>query len=249
MLKTLDNALDLLTYFTREKRQWGVRELAKEMHVSHTVVYRILATYERYGFVRQEAKTKKYELGFAFLEYGSILRDNLDMTQLIYPVMKKTADATRESVFLTWLDGTEGICLEIAESQQAVKYAFSVGTRTLLYAGASNKVIMAYLPPDVQTAIIGKGLLAKTAHTIQSEERLLDDLSRIREQGWAYSVSEYTDNVFGIAVPLFASDGKVTASLTIAGPDYRMPAEKVPHALEVLQAAKEEIQTYLQRIL
>lgn len=66
MLKTLDNALDLLKHFTREKPQWGVRELAKEMNISHTVVYRMLATFERYGFVKQEPKTKKYELGFSF---------------------------------------------------------------------------------------------------------------------------------------------------------------------------------------
>ncbi|WP_426983570.1 IclR family transcriptional regulator [Brevibacillus borstelensis] len=248
MLKTLDNALDLLKYFTREKPQWGVRELAKEMNISHTVVYRMLATFERYGFVKQEPKTKKYELGFSFLEYASTVRDNLDITELIYPVMKRVAEATNESVFLTWLDGLEGICLEIAESRQQVKYAMSIGSRTLLYAGASNKVIMAYLPASTQSAIIEKGLRPRTEHTIHDKEKLLQDLARIREVGWAYSLGEYTDTVFGIAVPLFSGDRQVVASLTIAGPDYRMPEEKVPEALMELRTAQQEVQAILQRI-
>ncbi|USG65532.1 IclR family transcriptional regulator [Brevibacillus ruminantium] len=249
MLKTLDNSLELLKYFTREKRQWGVRELAKEMNISHTAVYRMLATFERYGFIKKEAKTNKYELGYAFLEYASILRDNLDITQLIHPVMKKVVEETNESVFLTWLDGEEGICLDIAESRQPVKYALSVGSRTVLHAGASNKVIMAYLPSSTQAAILDRGLLPRTGHTVREKDKLLQQLSQIRQDGWAYSVGEYTDSVFGIAVPLFAQDRQVVASLTIAGPDYRMPREKVPGVLQVLQAAQQEIQSLLHRIL
>jgi IclR family transcriptional regulator, KDG regulon repressor len=248
VLKTLDNALHLLRYFTRERPQWGVRELAREMNISHPVVYRMLATFERHGFLRQDEQTKKYELGITFLEYGAILRDHLSITQIIYPVMKRLAETTGESVILTWLDGMEGICLEMAESTQRVKYAMSVGSRTLLYAGASNKVIMAYLPPHVQEAIIAKGLKPKTDRTILDKDELLRDLARIRSEGWAYSVGEYTENVFGIAVPLFAYDKRVVASLTIAGPDYRMPADAVPAALRALKEAQQEIQTLLQRI-
>lgn len=75
--------MDLLKYFSRERPQWGVRELAKEMHISHTIAYRMMATFERNGFLRQDQETRKYELGIKFMEYGAILRDRLNLTQLI----------------------------------------------------------------------------------------------------------------------------------------------------------------------
>ena len=72
-LKTLDNSLEVLKYFNKENPTWGVRELAKEMDISHSIIYRILATFEKQGFLIQNPETKKYELGLRFLEYGQMV--------------------------------------------------------------------------------------------------------------------------------------------------------------------------------
>ncbi|MDT2193518.1 helix-turn-helix domain-containing protein [Paenibacillus larvae] len=50
MLKTLEKSLDLLEHFTEETPSWGVRELAKKMGLSHSIVYRILVTYKKKAF-------------------------------------------------------------------------------------------------------------------------------------------------------------------------------------------------------
>jgi DNA-binding IclR family transcriptional regulator len=49
----------LLKSFTRENPVWGVRELSKESGMSHSVVYRILATFEKQGFLVKDEQTKK----------------------------------------------------------------------------------------------------------------------------------------------------------------------------------------------
>lgn len=246
MLKTLDNSLQVLEHFTKEHPRWGVRELAKELGMSHSIVYRVLATFEKHGFLIQDPATQKYRLGLKLLEYGSIIRDSFKITDVIYPVMAEIAEATGESIFLTWLDGYEGICIEIAESQQKIKYALSVGSRTPLYAGASNKVIMAYLPVEAQAAIIAKGLKPKTDKVITAET-LLAGLKKIRRDGWAYSTGEYSEATFGIAVPLFAANKQIIASLTAAGPEFRMPEEKVQQTLVVLRKGRDKIQDLLDR--
>lgn len=247
MLKTLDNALDVLKYFTREYPQWGVRELAKELNIGHSIVYRILATFEKHGFLIQNDQNKKYQLGIKFMEYGAIIRDTFKVSDIIYPVMKQLSEETGESIFLTWLDGIEGICVEIVESSQKIKYALSVGSRTPLYAGASNKVIMAYLSEEVQESIIAKGLKPKTDRTVTSKEQLLEDLQKILQREWAYSVGEYSESVFGIAVPLFNHNKEVIASLTVAGPEFRMPKEKVESTLQFLHNGRNQIQELLHR--
>ncbi|MFM1655129.1 helix-turn-helix domain-containing protein [Brevibacillus sp. B_LB10_24] len=55
----MDSALELLKSFTRENPVWGVRELSKELGMSHSVVYRILATFEKQGFLVKDEQTKK----------------------------------------------------------------------------------------------------------------------------------------------------------------------------------------------
>jgi DNA-binding IclR family transcriptional regulator len=247
-LKTLDNALVLLKYFTKDTPVWGVRELAKELNVSHSIVHRILTTYEKHGFFLQNRETKKYELGIKFWEYGQLVQDRLNISDFISPIMKALSDETGETVILTLLEGMEAVDLEIVESPQTVKYTLTVGNRAPLYVGASSKVIMAYLPTDKQEAVISLGLNHFTSNTIVDPDRLRADLKEIQAQGWCYSEGEYFDETFGISVPLFNKKQEICAALSIAGPSYRMPQNKIPEALTVIQRSGKDIQRYLSAI-
>ncbi|EGK07756.1 IclR family transcriptional regulator [Desmospora sp. 8437] len=246
-LKTLDNSLELLKYFTEKNTAWGVRELAKEMNMSHSIVYRILSTFEKHGFLIQNPDTKKYELGLKFWEYGQLVQEKFRLLDLIHPIMERISEETGESIFLTRLDGMEGVCADIAESSQMIKYAVSVGTRTPLYAGASNKTIMAYLPKEKQEAIIQEGLNPMTDKTIVDADKLISELAEIREKGWCFSVGEYSESVFALTVPLFNWKKEIIASLAMAGPEYRVNDMDVPEMLKILQRECSEIQNYFDR--
>jgi DNA-binding IclR family transcriptional regulator len=247
-LKTLDNSLYLLEFFTRENPSWGVRELAKKCEMSHSVVQRILSTFEKKGFLMKDPQTLKYELGISFWEYGQMVQEKIHLDDLIHPILERISKKGGESVFFTVLDGREGVCMDIAESEQNIKYAISIGSRTQLYAGASNKVIMAFLPYDQQAMIIDKGLKPVTSHTIVNEEKLKKDLIDIRQKGWCYSVGEYTESVFGIAIPLFNYRNEVFSSLTISGPAYRASEDQIEPLLQLLKKEGAKIQDYFHRL-
>jgi DNA-binding IclR family transcriptional regulator len=246
-LKTLENALEILKYFTKETPAWGVRELAKEMAVSHSIIHRILTTYVKYGFLVQNQETKKYELGIKFWEYGLLVQDRLHMSDFVHPVMQTLCEETGETAIFTLLDGIEAVDVEIVESPQKVKYLLTPGTRAPLYVGASSKVLMAFLPAEKQQAVIQSGLESFTGKTIVDPQTLLADLADIKNKGWCFSEGEYFEDTFGLSVPLFDKKGKVVASLSIAGPSYRMTAEKIPEALAMLQNSARSIQEYLQK--
>lgn len=246
-LKTLEKSVELLTLFTKERASWGVRELAKELNMNHTTVYRILATFEQHGFLIQNQETKKYELGMKFWEYGQLVEDKLGISECIYPIMKKISEKTGESIFLTWLFELECVCVEIAESTKTIKFAVSVGSRTPLYAGASNTVIMAYLPREIQEKVMEKGLKPFTEHTLVDHDKLLKTLDEIKQRGWCFSVGEFAEAVFGLAVPLFNKRKEIIGSLTIAGPENRAPQQNLSEMLQILQEGQREIQQYFDK--
>ncbi|WP_435164195.1 IclR family transcriptional regulator [Paenibacillus glycanilyticus] len=245
MLKTLDNSLELLHYFTKETPQWGVRELAKAMGMNHSIVFRILATFEQHGFLVQDKDSKKYSLGMKFMEFGAIVRDQFRISDVILPIMQQLSADTGESIYLTWRDGLEGICVEIVESSQTIRYGVTVGSRSPLFAGASNKVILAFLPEEELESI---QLQPFTDKTITSKEDLIQDLEKIRVAGWAYSVGEYTESVFALSLPLFNSSKEVVASITVGGPDFRMPQQKVEPTLQKLIRGRDEMQALIGKL-
>ncbi|MCP3739539.1 IclR family transcriptional regulator [Rossellomorea sp. BNER] len=247
-LKTLENSLHVLKYFTRQTPSWGVRELAKKMEVNHSIIYRILSTFEESGYLYQNPETKKYELGLRFLEYGEMVKERIQLSSEVFQAMRRVVDQTNESVFLTILDGNEGVTVEMVETSQNIKYAVSIGTRAPLYSGASCKVMMAYLQEERQMRIMEKGLESLTPNTITSPDELIKDLERIKSQGWCLSTGEYANDVFGLGVPLFDFGGNVFGSLTISGPVYRLSSIENDQTLAILKKEGEHIQRYLKHI-
>lgn len=242
ILKTLDNAIQVLNCFTKEKKAWGVRELARELKTSHTAINRILKTYEKNGFLTQDKESKKYYLGLKFVEFSQIIRERMSITEDILPIMEKISELTKESIFLTWKENKEGVTLAIAESEERIKFSVSIGTRTPLYVGASCKVIMAYLSKDEQLNVMEDGFQRFTVNTTNDMESLLKELNEIKKQGWSYTCGEYTDQVFGLGVPLFDKNDRVVASVTIAGPQYRLNDKKKKEMLHILLEETKEIQ-------
>jgi len=228
LLTTLDNSLKTLDYFTKENPEWGVRELAKVVGKSPSMIYRTLATFEKHGFLKKSLKTDKYRLDLKVLEYGLIVQDELKIPEIIAPDMNRLRDTTNESIYLTWLDKLEGVCISIIESKQNIQCKVSLGSRTPLYAGASAKVIMAFLSLEEKQKIIQKGLKKWTNQTIIDPQKLLTDLQKIKESGWSYSQGEFTESTIGLGVPIFNERGVILGSLTITMPEYRLTKTKFP---------------------
>ncbi|MFP3416583.1 IclR family transcriptional regulator, partial [Bacillus sp. SIMBA_074] len=76
----------------------------------------------------------------------------------IRPILERMMEEAGESIFLTSLDGDEGLTLDALEPDHVVKFSVSVGSRSPLFVGASYRSIMAYLPKEHIERIIQQGL-------------------------------------------------------------------------------------------
>ncbi|WP_313801694.1 IclR family transcriptional regulator [Cytobacillus sp.] len=245
--KTVSKALSILDAFTAEKPSWGLRDLARYLDMSHTIVHRILSTFEEKGYIVQNTETNKYELGIKFMELGNVVEENLKISEMIQPIMKRIALGTGESVVLTIVDNEEGLYLKIVESEKSVRFSESVGKRSPLYIGASHKVILAHLPPDIQNKIIDHGIENK-ARQIDTKESFQVLLEFIKKQGWFYTSSETFEEVAAVSIPLFDKKNNILGSLSVAGPDYRLTDEQAKKILPILKEYQENMNFILSKV-
>jgi DNA-binding IclR family transcriptional regulator len=238
--KTVSKALSILDVFTPDRPAWGLRDIARELDMSHTIVHRILKTFEEDGYIFQNPETNKYELGIKFIQLSNIVEERLRISDLINPIMKSIAVETMESVVLTVIDNEEGLFVKIIEGEQQVRFAESVGKRGPLYIGASHKVILAHLPDEIKNKIINQGILDH-AQQIESKELFLEKLELIRKQGWFYTAGETLNEVAAISVPVFDPRNNVIGSISVAGPSYRFTSEQGEKVLPILKDYLEQI--------
>jgi DNA-binding IclR family transcriptional regulator len=244
-LKTVDRVLHLLLQFSNEYPEWSTGELAKVLGLHRSIVYRMLTTLERRGFITQTDHRGRFRLGLKLIELGNVVLASMDLRQIAYPMMARLARETGESAFLTVISNDHALCIEKIDGHQRVRAMISIGDRYPLHAGASSKVLLAYLPSDTIDELIARGLVPITPNTITEPERLKEDLIMIRKQGWAYSIGELTPGAACVAAPLRNSNGAVVAALSLAGLISRFGKDRLPMLINMTRQVTEEISSHL----
>jgi DNA-binding IclR family transcriptional regulator len=244
-LKTVDRALQVLLQFTRERPEWSTSELARALGVHRSIVYRLLKTLERRGFVTQTDRQGRFALGLKLVELGNVVLSGLDLRQVASPFMARLVKETGESAFLSVLSGDDCVCIEKIDSPKAIRAMTSIGTHSPLHAGASGKVLLAHLSPGRIDNLIANGLKRVTPRTVTDPVRLREDLAQIRQHGWAYTVGELTPDVAAVSVPLWDSSGAVLGVLSAAGPASRFSQDRLPTLISVTCRAGEDISAQL----
>ena len=70
---------------------------------------------------------------------------------------------------------------------------------------------------------------------------LMDEFALIRKQGYACTTGEVDEGVTAFAVPLLTGDGRVLASISIAGPFFRLTDEAIETYREQVMKRVQEI--------
>jgi len=244
-LKTVDRALQVLLQFDQEHPEWSSSELAQSLGLHRSVVYRLLTTLERRGFVTQIGHRGRFRLGNKLVELGNVVLAGIDLRQIAHPIITRLVRETSESAFLTVVSGDESVCIDKVDSPQHIRVTLTIGGRYPLYAGASNKILLAYLPPDTLEVLIARGLDLITPQTITDATRLRNELVVIRERGYAFSVGELTPGVAALAVPLLNSNDTLVAALSIAGLASTFGEDRLSTLINATRRAAQEISAQL----
>ncbi|WP_156385847.1 MULTISPECIES: IclR family transcriptional regulator [unclassified Pseudomonas] len=249
-LKTLNISLELLSRFSAERFSWGVREMSAEMGLSPSAVQRIMSTFAKQGFLRQQTETRRYELGVRFWEYGLLFRDRLQLSDAPAIWLREVATEQGETVYLNFLDGHTSVCVQVADSTEHVQLNIKPGERTSLHAGSRGKVMLAFLPTQMRNLILEETFVSLPMDEArQRRSSLHADLDSVHEQGFCVSRSERLKDVVGLSFPLFDARSIVMGSVTIGGPGARMTDEKLQACMSPMRQLAEQLQRHFRKFL
>jgi DNA-binding IclR family transcriptional regulator len=243
---TVLKALDVLECLAEYRRPMTTQEIAKACAMSRPTTYRLLTTLMSRGFVRDDGNYQ-YALGTKFLSLSSIVLNDINLLKLATPHLHELCLMANETANLSILDGAEILYIGKEESRSStempmmVQLRSTVGTRLMLHCTGMGKAILAHLPAQEQYALIEKSLPLKAyaVNTITHPDKLVQELDRIRERGYAIDDREVDDGTRCVAAPIFDSSQRVIAAMSIAGPAYRLTPDHLhrlsPEIIRVTQ--------------
>lgn len=238
-------ALDILECFQRQP-QLSLKKISEVTGLHKSRIMRLCGTLISKGYLLYEGETGQYKLGPKIISLSRSYEQSNDLLSLARPLMRNLAQETGESASLFIVDGLNRLCIAREEGTYSIRYNIIEGQRMPLYAGAGGKVLLAFAQEDLQKKILKKGHIKKlTPQTIKEPKQLLKELEIIREQGYAASFGERDAEVAALAAPIFNHEGKICASLSIAGPISRFSREHNVQHLKILLATAKRLSEML----
>ena len=234
--RVLDRTFAILRLFTPDAADWTVTEAAQALDLPVPTVHRLLAALQRHGYVARDEVSKRYRLGVAAFELGRRATSSTDLRATSLTVLESIAAASGETVLLTAIspDRRTSVCLERVESRKPLRLSVVPGMRVPLHAGASQKALLAYMSDTDLHSFMDGGLIPLCDSTITDPLALGHELAAIRRRGWATSYQETNLGLWGIAITLLDADANPVAAVGLAGPRARLPKNRIPEVLQVL---------------
>lgn len=200
-IKVVEKALDMLESFSHETGEFSIAHVAQVMDISRASAFRLMATFEHRGYVERSLSSDRYRVGVAALETSQNLLLSNELLRTAKPIMERLARECDEASYLCIPKQGEVLLLDMVTSSQKVQIVSLVGKCYPYASLAAGRVIQAHSLGDRDET---------PAHY------------QIRNQGFDLDLNWKNEEIGCCAVPIFNRSHKISGSLCLIGPSYRM---------------------------
>jgi DNA-binding IclR family transcriptional regulator len=247
-MKELKNSVHktfaLLEYFTSQKLEWGVTELAKEVGSNKSTVFRFLAQMHSIGILDKNEEVDKYRLGLKLFELGNRVKLRSAFVEKIHDDLLTVAQNIAETVHIAVLKNNQVLYIDKVESPQGLTINSHIGSTLPAHATGLGKVLLASLIKEKQNQALDYifnevGVSSLTENTITSKRKLKIELGKISKDQFAIDREEFEKGLICVAIPIHNINGEVVAALSASGPAARFEEKEVKNYVSTLREGAE----------
>jgi DNA-binding IclR family transcriptional regulator len=147
------------------------------------------------------------------------------------PILDDLLRQVRETTYVAVLRNGSVVPVDVAEADRHVRITSQLGEALPLHCTAPGKAFLAFEPEDIVKSLLGDGLPKFTDRTVTERQTLGQQLKSVASQGYAVDMGEHIEDVRAVAVPIRDYTRSVVGTLAVAGPAYRLTAERIDKEL------------------
>ncbi len=219
----LDKAMAVLA--TLETGPASLTQLVAGTGISRPTAHRLAVALEHHGLVARD-EAGLFVLGPRLPDLAAASAGDR-LGAAAGPVLARLRDTTGESAQLFRRQGTDRVCVAVAERPSGLRDTIPVGEVLPMKAGSAAQVLLAWDDPD------------RLARALSSARFSASTLAGVRRRGWAQSVGERERGVASVSAPVRSPRGRVVAAVSVSGPIDRLTRQPGRlHSAAVLEAGR-----------
>lgn len=237
-VQVLERAARILDIIAAENTPITSNRIVQETGLNASSVHRLLWSLADLGFLEHTTEGS-WRLGLRFLEYSNRVRRALPVRAAAVDVMRDLFEKTGFTVHLSMRSADSLMYVDhVYAPETGVQFSRQVGAVAPMHCSSGGKLFLSELSPEELSSYITRTkLIARTEHSLCTREKLIVELDRIRERGWAEDNEELEHGIHCVGAPIRDEHHHILAAISIMS-DKEMKNKPECVSL-VLKAAKQ----------
>lgn len=237
-MKAPERIGQVLAHFTVTAPERATGEIAALLGIANSSAHELLNGLAQTGLLQKQAPGR-FRLGPMIAALAQVLANTDGLVEAARPIVARAVADHGETVHVVKLAGRQLATLSAQSGNRPVGVGRNViSSETPLWAVGAGKLLLAYLPTAELLRILETlELTAFTDATMTARSRLRDQLSDIRQDGFAEAVAEWHPDLATCAAPVRSHAGVCVAAFSLAVPLSRYALQPRAYRAIAVQSA------------
>lgn len=234
--QSIEKMLQIIEVMAQARGPMRLSDLSRAVQMPASTVLRMVGTLTDHGYAYQERDTAQYGLTLKFSQIGSLIHGQFDLRNVARPYLIELSRRCDESTCLAIEEAMEVIYLDVVEGPDSMlRITQRIGKRAPMHSTGVGKLMLTqYSTEGLRRLAEERGLERLTPNTAGTLEQLTEELSRIRQAGYALDNEECELGARCVAAPVRDYEGRIVAAISVSGPVSRMTEARVSDILPQL---------------
>lgn len=231
LVEGLAKGLRVIESFDDERPTLTATECAERCGITRTAARRHLLTLVHLGYACTDGK--RYWLAPRVLRLGNSFLEAARFPRLVQPFLQQLAEATRETVNLSVLDGHDVTYLARSDSQRVLSVGYQRGVRSPAHAVAPGPVLTGFqlADADLQAWAREHDFTPFTPNTVTSPDLFVQQARTARTLGYCILEQQFHPGYSGLAAAVVDRRGRCHGAIGMAVASANWSREEIEQRL------------------
>lgn len=237
--RTLTKGLSVLEALASAPGPRGVSDLARELDLTKSNVFRLLQTLVALGYARA-TEDRQYRATLKTWQVGRAVIEGYNLRDAARPAMQMLSAETGETIYLAVREGLSVVYIDKIDSTRPIRSWNPVGGTAPIHCVGTGKAILAAEYDRLRDSVLAT-LRPHTDRTIVTAEALDADMARTRARGCAVDRGEFRDRIRSYGAAITLADGSVAGAVGVSVPEVNLRDGDETRICDLVRLAAEDI--------
>lgn len=238
-IQSVDRAFKIIEYIS-DNSSAGVSELARNLDINKSTVFGLIKTLEQLGYVKKNDVDDKYFMSYKFYSLVDSSIHNVSIIDVIRPYSEILNKKYGETVHLVTATGKSVIYIDKIDGTKSIRVSTRIGSKMPLHCTGVGKAILALrTDEEIEKYIDTYGLKPYTKNTITDKDKFMEEIEKIRRNGYSIDNEEIQEDLYCIAIA--TKYGNEEYALSLSMPRFRVNEKLRNKIVDDLLTVKEKI--------